>query len=390
MGDRSPAGLAARLRDDARPLFSRRMLLAAWLPCLAITVLHYRTGSHHPWGHDVLRRLYYLPILLAAFTAGSRGGIALSVFASLVYLPHAFTRILVQDPGDALEKGLEIVLYNIVAVAAGLLVDRERREREKQERLAQRLSVALSEQRRTEEQLIRAGRLGALGELTAGIAHEIKNPLHALKGTAEILRDAIPESSTERRMLELHIGEIDRLGQTADRFLSFARPVPADRRPVDPSDVVGRVASLVSPQARKEGVETVVDAAGGAEVPRVMGDAELLTQLLLNIALNGVQAMAPGGGGRLTFRVATERQGGKEYVRFRVENDGPTIPEGDRERIFDPFFTTRDDGTGLGLSISSRIADQHDGVLSVRNLPGGRGVEFSLTLPAERSGDVER
>lgn len=73
-----------------------------------------------------------------------------------------------------------------------------------------------------------------------------------------------------------------------------------------------------------------------------------------------------------------------------MENDGPPIPEGDRERIFDPFFTTRDDGTGLGLSISSRIADQHDGVLSVRNLPGGRGVEFSLTLPAEGSGDAGR
>jgi signal transduction histidine kinase len=390
MPEPSPVGLAASLRDDVRPLFSRRMLLAAWLPCLAITFLHYRTGAHHPWGHDVLRRLYYLPILFAAFTAGSRGGVALSVFASLVYLPHAFTRVLVQDPGDALEKGLEIVLYNIVALTAGLLVDRERREREKQEKLAHRLSVALSEQRRTEEQLIRAGRLGALGELTAGIAHEIKNPLHALKGTAEILRDAIPEAAPERRMLELHIGEIDRLGQTADRFLSFARPVPADRRPVDPKGIVERVASLVSTQARKEGVETVIDAGSGPGVPRVVGDPDLLTQLLLNVALNGVQAMAPGGGGRLTFGVASERQGGKEYVRFRVENDGPPIPEGDRERIFDPFFTTRDGGTGLGLSISSRIADQHDGVLAVRNLPGGGGVEFSLTLPAEGSGDAGR
>lgn len=295
MREPSPVGLAAKLRDDARPLFSRRMLLAAWLPCLAITFLHYRIGGQHPWGHDVLRRLYYLPILFAAFTAGSRGGVAISVFASLVYLPHAFTRILVQDPGDALEKGLEIVLYNIVAVAAGLLVDRERRERETQEKLAHRLTLALSEQRRIEEQLIRAGRLGALGEMTAGIAHEIKNPLHALKGTAEILRDAIPESSPERRMLELHIGEIDRLGLTADRFLSFARPVPADRRPLDPTEIVERVASLVSTQARKEGVETVVDAGGGPGVPRVMGDPDLLTQLLLNVALNGVQAMTPGG-----------------------------------------------------------------------------------------------
>jgi signal transduction histidine kinase len=270
---------------------------------------------------------------------------------------------------------------------AGLLVDRERRERERQERLATRLGDALAEQRRIEAQLIRAGKLGALGEMTAGIAHEIKNPLHALKGTAEILRDAVPEGVPERRMLELHIEEIDRLDQTADRFLSFARPIPADRRPVEPKSLIERAVSLVSTQARKEGVETVVATDGAVDLPKVMGDPDLLAQLLLNIALNGVQAMAPGGGGTLTFSLGTERQGGKEYVRVRVANTGPPIPEESLERIFDPFYTTKDGGTGLGLSICSRIADQHEGALTVRNLPGERGVEFSLTLPAAGADD---
>jgi signal transduction histidine kinase len=387
MPDRAGIGFAKGLREDLRPIFTARMVLSAWIPCLVITALHYRTGAHHAWGHDILRRLYYLPILFAAFEGGLRGGVTLSVFASLVYLPHAFTSLLVQDPADALEKGLEIVLYNIVAVVAGLLVDRERRERRQQERLAARLGEALAEQRRIEAQLIRAGKLGALGELTAGIAHEIKNPLHALKGTAEILRDAVPDNVPERRMLELHIAEIDRLGQTADRFLSFARPIPADRRPVDPRSVIDRVVSLVSTQARKEGVETVVAGNGPGNLPRVTGDPGLLTQLLLNIALNGVQAMAPEGGGTLTFSLGTERQGGKEHVRMSVANTGPPIPEGDLERIFDPFHTTKDGGTGLGLSICSRIADQHEGALTVRNLPGDRGVEFSLSLPAAGTGD---
>ncbi|MGA6993916.1 MAG: histidine kinase dimerization/phospho-acceptor domain-containing protein, partial [Candidatus Deferrimicrobiaceae bacterium] len=191
--------------DDLRPVFSRRMVFVAWVPCLLITVLHYQTLSEYAWAHDVLRRLYYLPILFAAFSEGVRGGISVSVFASLIYFPHAFLSLVARDPGDALEKGLEILLYNIVAVVAGLLVDRERREREKQQRLAKRLSEALEEQRRIESQLIRAGRLGALGELTAGIAHEIKNPLHTMKGTAEILRDAIPSDAPERRMLDIHM-----------------------------------------------------------------------------------------------------------------------------------------------------------------------------------------
>jgi signal transduction histidine kinase len=368
--------------DELRPVFSTRMVLVAWIPCLLITILHYRTLVEYAWAHDVLRRLYYLPILFAAFSGGVRGGISVSVFASFIYFPHAFLSLVARDPGDALEKGLEILLYNIVAVVAGLLVDRERREREKQERLARKLSEALEEQRRIESQLIRAGRLGALGEMTAGIAHEIKNPLHTMKGTAEILRDAIPSEAPERRMLDIHMEEIDRLAQTAERFLTFARPAPSDRRPLDLREMVQRVASLVETQARKEGVVTAVDRYDGVEPPTVMGDADQLTQLLLNIAINGVQAMAGRGGGMLSFFVSPERQGEKRYFRVGLRNNGPPIPEDQLERIFDPFYTTKDGGTGLGLSICSRIADQHDGVLSVRNLPDGKGVEFSLALPA--------
>jgi signal transduction histidine kinase len=134
-------------------------------------------------------------------------------------------------------------------------------------------------------------------------------------------------------------------------------------------------------------VETRVATDGAVELPKVMGDPGLLAQLLLNIALNGVQAMAPAGGGTLIFSLGTERQGGKEYVRLRVANTGPPIPEENLERIFDPFYTTKDGGTGLGLSICSRIADLHEGALTVRNLPEKRGVEFSLSLPAAGAGD---
>jgi signal transduction histidine kinase len=379
--DATGTGFFRDILTDLRPLFTWRMILAAWLPCLVITVFHYRAAPDAAWIHDVLRRLYYLPILFAAFIGGLRGGISLSVFVSLIYFPHAFVSLVARDPGNALDKGLEILLYNIVAVVAGLLVDRERREREKQVRLAKELSSSLEDMRRMEAQLIRAGRLGALGELTAGIAHEIKNPLHALKGSAEILKDVVPPDAPERAMLDLHMEEIDRLAQAAERFLTFARPAPADRRPLDLRDVVARVASLVETQARKDGVETVVGPYGGKRPPAVMGDADQLVSLLLNIAINGVQAMALQGGGRLFLSVDPMRQGDRTFHVIRVGNTGPPIPEEHLERIFDPFFTTKDGGTGLGLSISSRIADQHEGILSVRNLPGG-GVEFTLALPA--------
>jgi signal transduction histidine kinase len=124
-------------------------------------------------------------------------------------------------------------------------------------------------------------------------------------------------------------------------------------------------------------VTTEVTRYDGGEEPVVMGDADQLTQLLLNIAINGVQAMAGRGGGTLSFSVFHERHGGKGYFCVGLKNDGPPIPEDQRERIFDPFYTTKD-----GLSICSRIADQHDGHLAVLNLPEGRGVEFTLALAA--------
>jgi hypothetical protein len=106
MDDR-PGGKPARgIVEDLRPLFTPAMVAFAWLPCMAIALLHYRTGPELAWVHDVLRRLFYLPILLAAFSAGLRGGVAISIFASLIYFPHAFTMLLGHDPGDALEKGL--------------------------------------------------------------------------------------------------------------------------------------------------------------------------------------------------------------------------------------------------------------------------------------------
>ena len=374
------------LAGDLRPLFAPRILLSAWIPCLVITVCHYAAGPEYPWVHDVLRRLYYLPILFAAFAAGSRGAIALSVFASLVYLPHAFGSLVARDPGGALEKGLEVFLYNAIALVAGLLVDRERRERDTAQRLAAELSSSLDEQRRVEQQLIRAGKLGALGEMTAGIAHEIKNPLHAMKGTAEILRDVVPEGAPERRMLDLHMAEIDRLSQVAERFLLFARPMMPDRGPLDLRKVVERVVALVEPQAHRHGISISVAPCLEDPAPIVSGDLDQLVQLLLNLALNGIQAMAPSGSGTLSLAIGRLLHGEVDHVFIRVANTGPPIPEDMLERIFDPFYTTRDEGTGLGLSICSRITDLHDGELSVSNLPAG-GVAFTLLLPADSSGD---
>jgi signal transduction histidine kinase len=225
---------------------------------------------------------------------------------------------------------------------------------------------------------MRAGRLAALGEVVAGIAHEIKNPLHALKGTAEVVAPLIPAIAKEHRMWELHVSELERLERVATRFLSFAHPKPLAAEAVDLRDVARRLVDLAGAEARKR------DVALQARLPDhpaiVEGDRDQLAQVGLNIVLNALQAIGSKGG-RVVVSVtsAPSRVSPQTRLhRLRIENDGPPIPEQELERLFDPFHGSGA-STGLGLSISARIVEQHGGYLDADN--GGLGVRFTVSLP---------
>ncbi len=350
------------------------MVLLVWLPIVVITVLHYGTEAQHMWVHDVLRRLYYLPIIFAAFLAGLRGGLIAAGVVSLSYLPHAFLRLgpmAHMDPADSLEKALEVVLYNLVAVVAGYLADSEWKRRAE-------LEKALEEQRRLQRQLVRAGRLGALGEVVAGIAHEIKNPLHSLRGTAEIVDPLIPADADERRLWEIHVSELERLERVAERFLSFASPRAIDMGPLDLREVARRLVELLGADARRKDIriEQVLP-----DTPvMVEGDRDQLAQVALNIALNGVHAIGERGGTLRVTVAADVQHDGERMHALCIENDGPPIPEDELEHLFDPFHGSDDHGSGLGLSISERIVEQHDGTVHAEN--SGLGVSFKVCLPA--------
>jgi signal transduction histidine kinase len=344
-------------------LLAGRTVLLVWLPIAGITALHYGTSHELEWVHDVLRRMYYLPIVLAAFRHGLAGGLAAALVTSLVYLPHAFAPgHHHHDPAGGLEKALEILLYNSVGVVAGWLAELERRRRRE-------LQAALAEQRRLVEQLVHASRLSALGEVVAGIAHEIKNPLHALAGTAEIVDPLIPADVEERRMWEIHRKEIERLSRVAERFLSFARPSPSALVELDLRRVGERLVQLVEAEARQKSVRLVLDLP--AHPVPVRGDADQLASLALHVAVNAFRALGPGGG---TLRVAVAAE---PEPTLSLENDGP--PLHDVARLFEPFHSGDPQGTGLGLAIAARIAEQHGGRIDAAN--AGLGVRFTLRLP---------
>lgn len=349
-----------------------------WLPVLAITAAHFGTPGTSAWLHDVLRRLYYIPIIVGAFLFGLRGGLLTSLVVSASYLPHAFWMMsphahhhgmIHADPTGTANKVLELVLYNVVALVTGLLVEKEQRARREVERKVVEMGAL-------ERELVRAGRLHSLGELTAGLAHEIKNPLASLKATAAIVADEIPESSPRRKMVLILQREIDRLAALLERFLSFARPGAMTLARVSLSEIVEQAVALVKPQAEVRQVVLRVEAP--ANEPAVEGDRDKLTQVLLNVLLNAVQ-FSPAGG-VVEVGLQEKRLPHGTYAVVGISDEGPGIAPSDRERIFDPFFSTRENGTGLGLSIASRLIDEHRGYI---DLDSGRkkGTRFLLHFP---------
>jgi signal transduction histidine kinase len=277
------------------------------------------------------------------------------------------------------EQYLEILLYNGIGFLTGLLTERERQQSLRYQRTAERLEESYAQLKEQadqildiEEQLRRADRLSALGELSAGMAHEIRNPLGSIRGTAEILQDGIDPADPKAEFARILVKEVDRLNRVVQDFLDFARTPAREERCVDLDEVLREVLVLIRQPALKHRVAVHCDTAG---LPPVAGNAEHLKQAFLNIILNALQAME--GGGALT--VLAQVCDGEVVLRFA--DTGPGIPAERLQKIFNPFFTTKREGTGLGLAITQRIVSGHGGRIEVESHLG-RGTTFTVTLPA--------
>ena len=344
---------------------------------LFVTVLHLLTPLDRIVLHQIYQRLYYIPIIAAAFLFGLRGGLIASAFASLAYVPHILLHWQHTNYDYALNQYAEIVLFNVVGGVTGVLGDRTRRARERSERTAAELQRAYAELRQTFEQLLQADRLTSLGELSAAVVHEVRNPLGSIKGAVEIMEDELPADSPRREFAEIAKREVDRLDRLVKEFLRFARPARPAVAPADLNEIALAVTRLVEQQASAQAVRIEPHLAN--DLPLITVDAEQVKQVILNLAINSLQAMP--GGGRLVFRTARER----DHVWLDVEDEGGGVDPAVSARIFDPFFTTKEKGIGLGLSVAYKIAAGHRGSLTVKN--GERGAVFRLTLPLAGAND---
>ena len=342
---------------------------------VVIGVLHVAADPMDHNVHNVLFKVTYVPLILAGWWFHLRGGLAASGLMSAFALIHYFTQLSAHAShgGHPLwSVAVDVGLYNIVAFTTGSLAQRRDQALARAEAQAHELEQNARALLSAEEAMRRSERLRALGELAAGMAHEIRNPLGGIRGAAEVLRK--PETRPEAReeFGKLLDEEVTRLDRVVGNFLDFARPPAAEVARVRPADVADAVLLLLSSEAKKRGVATENAVARDVEV---RADPALLRQILLNLCLNAVQAQEGAG----LVRVAASREG--DLVRLDVEDRGPGVAADLRERLFDPYVTGRAGGSGLGLPIAARLAETMEGRVEMLRTGDGGSV-FRVTLPA--------
>lgn len=255
------------------------------------------------------------------------------------------------------------------------MVDRLRAQNE-------RLTASLAALESARDELVRAEKLATVGRLAAGVAHEVGNPLAAVQGYVEFLRDPRGCPPEQQQDLLARVDrELQRIGGTLRELLDFSRPAPTQRAPLDVAEVVASATELVryDPRFRK----IAIDVAG--EAPAALGDAARLRQVLVNLLFNAADAL--GGEGRVVITSSVDDDG---RPRLDVRDDGPGVPLGEVGSLFEPFHTTKPvgQGTGLGLAICQRLLEEAGGAIALTSPPGGPGACFTVWLPAAPTADA--
>lgn len=228
-----------------------------------------------------------------------------------------------------------------------------------------------------EEQLSRAKRLSSLGEMTAGISHEIRNPLGIIRSSAELLKKKMATLEPDNQIPGVIVEEATRLDNIISDFLNYARPKTPQQLPCRIDEIIEKNLIFLSPQL--EAGNYRAQKTFQENLPVIIGDADMLYQAFLNILINAMQAMPDGG--TIQIRVTAT----KDAIKISFENEGDPIDSQLLEKIWEPFFTTKDNGTGLGLGIVKNIIDAHHGRVWIENQPDHKGIRVEITLPTPKS-----
>ena len=341
--------------------------------------------------------VYFLPVVTAAEYFGPWATLAWTSLASAAYCSYLYL-----DPDmlgyEITEESLgllaiRILFFFLPAMIVNRFVVEIRLQTQRYQELAETLAETNRRLEQAQAEARRSERLAALGQMSAGLAHEIRNPLGVIKGSAEMLTQKLADSNPLATELAGYIStETNRLSALVTRFLDFARPLHADLAPSDISAVLDRALNDVA-QFWK-GAPVKVEKEYQSSLPQVALDEALCEQAFVNIIQNAYDAMTAEGGGVLRVQVNPARRSTRDRdrvdgVEVRIADSGPGIPPDLREQIFNPFVTTKKSGVGLGLSIVSKIIDGHHGSIRIEDSFGSsgdgnknRGACFVMFFPA--------
>jgi two-component system NtrC family sensor kinase len=231
--------------------------------------------------------------------------------------------------------------------------------------------------KKAEERLALAERLSSLGELTAGVAHELRNPLAGIKINTQVLSRKKDLPEMEKKLLNSTQEGIEKIQKIVDDMLHFAKPKASHFKEEEINEVVDKSLAILQAKLKKGNISSVFEGAQG--LPKLRIDIHQIQQVLINLMLNAIQAMEDGG--TLSVRTFLEDGGG---VGIEVRDTGIGIPRAHLKKIFDPFFTTKSEGTGLGLSISLKILENHGATIDVVS-EAGKGSTFTIHFPGVRN-----
>jgi len=337
--------------------------------------------------------IYYLPVVTAAEYFGPWATLLWTSLASLAYCSYLYPalqefEINAEDFG---RLAIRIVFFFLAAMVVNRFVLESRRQTQRYQALAETLAETNLRLEQAQAEARRSERLAALGQLSAGLAHEIRNPLGVIKGSAEMLTQKLGESNPLATELAGYIStETNRLSALVTRFLDFARPLHADLTPQDITTVLDRALNDVAQLWKGNPVR--VEKQYEPHLPLVPMDESLCEQAFVNLVQNAYDAMGASGG---MLRVQARKSWGRSQtggsvdgVELRIEDTGPGIPPELREQIFNPFVTTKKSGVGLGLSIVSKIIDGHHGTIRIEapGDTGGDGARGSAVAGSGASG----
>jgi two-component system sensor histidine kinase HydH len=328
--------------------------------------------------------IYYLPAVTAAEYFGPWATLLWTSLASAAYCSYLYPALQEFEitPEDYGRLAIRIVFFFLAAMVVNRFVVESRRQTERYQELNETLAETNRRLEQAQAEARRSERLAALGQLSAGLAHEIRNPLGVIKGSSEMLSQKLGESNPLATELAGYIStETNRLSALVTRFLDFARPLHADLTPQAIATILDR--ALMDVATLCKGAPVRVEKSYQPNLPSVAVDEGLCEQAFVNIVQNAYDAMGATGG-TLRVKVGTSTASGREGVEVRIEDSGPGIPVELREQIFNPFVTTKKTGVGLGLSIVSKIMDGHQGFIRIEDRGSGQGTgaRFVMFFPA--------